>query len=413
MNVRQITPSGTFAAAQAELLRLQEMGVDVVWLMPVQPIGVVNRKGSLGSYYAIKNYTDFNPEFGQRADFERFMSEAHRLGLRVILDWVANHTSPDHLWTAHNHWHKRNEQGSLKVQYDWTDIAELDYTNAEMQAAMRDAMLWWVKNFDLDGFRCDMAMLVPTEFWESATAALQQQKPDLLMLAEAEEPALMHRAFDAFYAWNLFHTMNDVAQGKAAADALWTSIHKQQSQFVQGAVPLLFTSNHDENSWNGTEFERMGTSGAAAFAAFCYLVQGLPLIYTGQEMGNRHRLAFFEKDNIERVPHAAQKELYSTLNHLRKSHPALWCGNNSTMQQIHNLLPQQVFSVLCNKDADNVLGVFNFSNRAADVKIDTSLLPQNGTQLVDNQDATSAFCPILHLEGWEYKIFVPALNPTI
>jgi glycosidase len=410
MNIRQITPSGTFAAAQAELTRLKNIGVDVVWVMPIQPIGVQERKGTLGSYYAISDYTGFNPEFGNRVDFQRFVDCAHTLGLKVILDWVANHTSPDHVWTKHEGWHKRNDNGSLKVQYDWTDIAELNYDNADMRLAMADAMKFWLTELHIDGFRCDMAMLVPTDFWEYAAAELRKVKPDLLLLAEAESPDLMQNAFNIHYAWELHHAMNDVAQGKISADALWDCIEKQRAQFPQGAVPLIFTSNHDENSWNGTAFERMGEQGAMAFAAFCYIVRGTPLIYTGQETGNRHRLAFFEKDNIERVPNAPQAKFYTALNALRKAHPALW--SNGDMFKINNSIPQHIFSALRKQGDNSVIGVFNFSGYPLTVRFDDANFQGKFLQFGDNREVALSPNQELQMQAWEYKIFYSDQQPA-
>jgi glycosidase len=388
MNIRQITPAGTFAAAAAELARLKALGADVVWVMPIQPIGIAERKGTLGSYYAIRDYTECNPEFGKSVDFQHFTDTAHKLGLKVILDWVANHTSPDHVWTAIPEYHKRNADGTLARRSDWTDVAELDYNSAAMRCAMADAMKYWLTEFGIDGYRCDMAMLVPADFWEYAAAELRKVRSDILMLAEAEEPPLMQNAFNLYYGWELYHAMNDVAQGKIPADALWQRIDAMNVRFPSAASPLLFTSNHDENSWNGTEFERLGEGGAAAFAAFCYLVRGVPLIYTGQETGNRHRLTFFEKDNIERVPRSPQAKLYAELNALRKANPALWADGE--MHRINNSVPQHVFSVLRKQGADTVTGVFNFSGYDITVSFDDAAMP---TQT-------------LQMKGWEYKIEV-------
>ena len=220
MNVRQYTPEGTLAAAARHLPRLRELGVDIVWLMPVYPIGVKERKGTLGSYYAISDYEAVNPEFGTLEDFDRFLAEAHRLGLRVILDWVANHTSPDARWIEERpaDWYVRDSQGNTIVQYDWTDIAKLDYGNADMRAAMAAAMRFWLDR-GIDGFRCDMACEVPIDFWQQTLPALRKEYPGIYLLAEGEAPALHDGAFDASYAWELHHLLNDIAQGrKSAAD---------------------------------------------------------------------------------------------------------------------------------------------------------------------------------------------------
>ena len=212
MNVRQYTPEGTFAAAQRELPRLQELGVDVVWLMPIYPIGVEGRKGTLGSYYAIKDYTDINLEFGTLADFDRFLAEAHRLGLKVIIDWVANHTSPDARWVTESpaSWYERDEKGELTYTADWSDTANLNYADEGMVRAMQEAMLFWLKR-GVDGFRCDMACEVPLTFWEQTIEVLKGERPDLFMLAEGEEPLLQSQCgFHSSYSWELHHMMNAI-----------------------------------------------------------------------------------------------------------------------------------------------------------------------------------------------------------
>lgn len=238
MNVRQYTPEGTLTAAARELPRLRELGVDVVWLMPVYPIGVKERKGTLGSYYAISDYEAVNPEFGTLEDFDRFLAEAHRLGLRVILDWVANHTSPDARWIEERpaDWYVRDSQGNTIVQYDWTDIAKLDYGNADMRAAMAAAMRFWL-NRGIDGFRCDMACEVPIDFWQQTLPALRKEYPGIYLLAEGEAPALHDGAFDASYAWELHHLLNDIAQGRKSAADLRAYVARDSAAMAARGVP--------------------------------------------------------------------------------------------------------------------------------------------------------------------------------
>lgn len=238
MNVRQYTPEGTLAEAARHLPRLQEMGVDVVWLMPVYPIGVKERKGTLGSYYAISDYEAVNPEFGTLEDFDRFLAEAHRLGLRVILDWVANHTSPDARWIEERpaDWYVRDSLGNTIVQYDWTDIAKLDYGNADMRAAMAAAMRFWL-NRGIDGFRCDMACEVPIDFWQQTLPALRKEYPGIYLLAEGEAPALHDGAFDASYAWELHHLLNDIAQGRKSAADLRAYVARDAACHAARGVP--------------------------------------------------------------------------------------------------------------------------------------------------------------------------------
>ena len=286
LNVRQATPDGTFAAAADRLPALKELGVDIVWCMPIYPIGTQGRKGTLGSYYAISDYCDVNPEFGT---LDAFLNRAHELDMKVILDWVANHTSPDSKWAQeHRDWHLRDSLGNTVVEYDWTDIAKLDYGNCDMRRAMTDAMHFWVDR-GVDGFRCDMAMLVPIDFWQTSFAELKEKRPDLYLLAEGESAELHDRAFDATYTWELHHLLNDVAQGKKGVAELKAYLAADAEKMPREAMRLMFTSNHDENSWAGTEFERMGDA-VRAMAVLCFtLPQGQPLIYTGQEVGYDHR----------------------------------------------------------------------------------------------------------------------------
>ena len=325
LNTRQLTDEGTFAAAEALLPELRENGIDIIWVMPCQPIGKLTRKGTLGSYYSVIDYCEINPEFGTRADFEHFLKAAHDLGFKVILDWVANHTAPDSEWTKNEGWHYRDSLGNLMVQYDWTDISKLNYDNQDMRAAMLQAMHWRMDTIGIDGFRCDVAGEVPTDFWNWAMADLRKTHPDMFTLAEDEDKAqeLTEQAFDMYYGWTLHHLMNEVAQGKKTVDDLWQYFQKTDTTLRCEAIRMNFTSNHDENSWNGTEFERMGDA-AYMMAAFTYFVPGMPMIYTGQLSGNHHRLQFFEKDVIDREENAPEYGMYQRLNAFRKANCALW-----------------------------------------------------------------------------------------
>ncbi|MBI3791169.1 MAG: alpha-amylase [Gemmatimonadetes bacterium] len=272
VNLRQYTPSGTLAAFTRELPRLRKLGVDILWIMPVQPIGQKNRKGSLGSYYAIRDYRGVNPEYGTRADFSAMVTEAHKLGFKVILDWVANHTAFDHDWiTAHPDWYSKNKDGTIANardneghDTDWTDVAELDYDKPAMRQAMIADMRFWVDSMALDGFRCDVAGGAPDDFWMEARTALATSRPDLFWLAEAEAPT-MHAAFNATYGWRWHHLMNDIAKGKKPVAELDRYLEEERAAYPAGAFRMYFTSNHDENSWNGSEFERMGANHQPAF----------------------------------------------------------------------------------------------------------------------------------------------------
>ena len=327
MNIRQYTPEGTFIAASRELPRLKELGVDVLWLMPIYPIGVKNRKGTLGSYYAISDYYGINPEFGDMDDFSSFLELAHGLGFKVILDWVANHTSPDAKWIYEcpADWYERDSLGNTVVEYDWTDIAALNYENKDVWKAQEKAMRFWLDK-GVDGFRCDMACEMPIEFWQSVIPELRRDYPGIYMLAEGEEPALHEDAFDASYAWELHHLLNDVAQGKKGAEEIVAYIRKDASKYPEDAFRLMFTSNHDENSWAGTEFERMGGAAKAMALLTFTLPCGQPLLYTGQEIGWNKRFEFFEKDPVPSWEENEYTDFYKWLISLRHENPALDAG---------------------------------------------------------------------------------------
>ncbi|MCH5329321.1 MAG: alpha-amylase [Alistipes sp.] len=365
LNVRQLTPEHSFAAAEAYLPALKDMGVDIVWVMPPYPIGEKGRKGTLGSYYAISNYCDINPEFGTMTDFESFLAEAHRLGLRVILDWVANHTSPDALWIEGKpaEWYVRDENGEPVVQYDWTDIAKLNYDCEDMREAMLESMLFWV-NKGVDGFRCDVAGEIPIDFWRHAFAELRKVNPDLYLLAEGEKPELHIEAFDASYAWELHHLLNDIAQGEKGAADLKEYIARDAVDTPHEAFRLMFTSNHDENSWNGTEFERMGDAVKCMAALTFVLPNGQPLIYTGQEVGYDHRFEFFEADPLPSLEPNEYTEFYKWLCAVRHAHPALESGERGGKFEYVEGVPENTLAFTRTKGDDSVLCMFNLSDEA-------------------------------------------------
>ena len=328
MNVRQYTPEGTFAAAQQELPRLQELGIDILWLMPIHPIGVEGRKGTLGSYYAIKDYCDINPEYGTMADFEAFLAEAHRLGLRVVIDCVANHTSPDAVWTTERapEWYERNEEGKTTFTADWSDTANLNYENKDVWQGMAGAMRFWMEK-GIDGFRCDMACEVPLAFWQETISGLRADYPNMYWLAEGENPELHTLSgFNASYSWELHHMMNAIARGEQGVEDLLAYLEKDAERHPADAFRLMFTSNHDENSWAGTEFERMGDAAKLMAVLTFTLPGGQPLIYTGQEMGWNKRFEFFQHDPIPAWEKNEYFDFYKNLIRIRHENPALAAG---------------------------------------------------------------------------------------
>lgn len=375
LNTRQATAEGTFQAAEALLPQLRENGIDIIWVMPCQPIGKITRKGTLGSYYSIIDYCAINPEFGTRADFEHFIAAAHKQGFKVILDWVANHTAPDSEWTKNEGWHYRDSLGKLMVQYDWTDISKLNYGNQDMRNEMLKAMHWWMDSIGIDGFRCDVAGEVPTDFWNWAMSDLRKTYPYMFTLAEDEDKAqeLTETAFDMYYGWSLHHVMNEVAQGKKGVEDLWANFAKADSTIRPEAIRMNFITNHDENSWNGTEQERMGEA-VPLFQAFCYVVPGMPLIYTGQLSGNHHRLEFFEKDLIDIDEQYSQRELYKELNALRARNKALFSPECGAPMQRVPADNGHIFACVRHKEdkwRDNtVIAVMNMSGEEQNVTLD-------------------------------------------
>ena len=335
MNIRQLTSEGTFTAAIERLAFLRSVGVDALWLMPIYPIGEEGRKGSLGSYYSIRDYKAINPEFGTEADFRRFVDAAHALGMKVLLDWVANHTARDARWIDEKpaDWYERDENGVAKIPWDWSDTAKLNYANHDVWLGQIDAMRYWVEEFAVDGFRCDMAMLVPIEFWQEASAELHRIKPDLFMLAEAEEDNLFDRAFNMSYQWNIHHIMVDISKGARRVWDLRNAIHSERERYPREALRMSFTSNHDENSWSGSEQQRFGAALEAMTAMTFLMPSTMPLIYTGQEVGYNHSFEFFERDAIPQEAYVENRttELYRRLAALKHHERALdggeWGGD--------------------------------------------------------------------------------------
>ncbi len=297
VNIRQYSTEGTFNAFALHLPRLKQMGVEILWLMPVHPIGVINRKGKLGSYYSIKDFYGINREFGSPDDFRSLVNHAHLLGMRVIIDWVANHAAWDNEWTLTNpEFFCRDASGNFLSPYDWTDVIQIDHTNTEQQDAMRKAMTHWITQFDIDGFRADLAHLTPLPFWKEARTILDNVKPDLIWLAETEEP-VYHEAFDISYSWKWMHASEKFIKQGAQADETISFLMEDSLRMRQG-LQIYFTSNHDENSWNGTEYEKYGVYAKALAVFSATYLNAIPLIYSGQEIPNEKRLKFFEKDPI-------------------------------------------------------------------------------------------------------------------
>lgn len=372
VNVRQYSAAGTLGAVQADLPRLKALGVDILWLMPIQPIGQLNRKGSLGSYYSIRDYTAVNPEFGTLADARAFVAAAHQLGFKVILDWVANHTAWDHPWaTAHKDWYKLNARGEVyavtfnegqPTEEHWDDVVALDYRSDSLRAAMIEAMAFWVRETGLDGFRCDVASLVPTDFWVRARRELQAIKP-LFMLAESDAVELhTSGAFDMTYDWSLpDEVFKKIGKGEAGAPLLKAWLARQPGAYPAQAYRMRFTSNHDFNSWHGSDAELYGDAWPA-LVVLTFTLPGMPLIYNGQESRLSKRLAFFEKDAIDWQRHELT-DFYRQLVALKHRHPALAAGPSGAPVKLL-AAPDEVVAFERRRGADVVRVAVNLSPRA-------------------------------------------------
>lgn len=403
VNIRQYTPEGTFAAFTKELSRLKDLGVDILWIMPVQPISEKNRKGSLGSYYSVQDYRAINPEFGTMADFKAMVDEAHRLGFKVILDWVANHTGWDNkLIETHPDWYTQKDGKIVSPVEDWSDVADLNYDNPEMRRYMIESLKYWVNETGIDGFRCDMAAMVPTDFWEDARMSLDSIKP-VYMLAEAWDPELTDKAFDTVYGWDLMHTMNAIAKGEKDASVLPAYFAKNDSMYQKHALVMNFLTNHDENSWAGTTEERYDSL-EYAFAVLIYTIPGIPMMYSGQEVGNDHRLLFFDKDSINWDDRKGMTAFYTLLNQLKKDYPALDGGEKGgTMEVIPTSDPKQIFAYERSKGNNKVLVVLNLSRNTASFTFDKPIAGE-WMQLTDSQAA--AIPASMTLNGGDYRIYV-------
>lgn len=388
VNIRQYTPEGTIRAFEKHLPRLKKMGVKILWIMPVQPIGELNRKGTLGSYYAISDYKAVNPEFGTQNDFNKMVKTAHRLGMKVILDWVANHTAWDNVWAkSHPEYYKKNAKGELtSYEYDngreieyWTDVIGLDYRQPALHDAMIDAMKHWVTTAGIDGFRCDVASLVPTPFWLRARKELDAIKP-LFWLAESNDPAI-HAAFDMTYDWKLFDAFADIAQGKADARALADWVRRGKDGFPHDSYRMIFTSNHDINSWRWSDGELYGDK-FPAFAVLAATLPGMPMILGGQESGLDKKIAFFEKDAIawRKYENAA---LYKRLLKLKSRHPALVNGAAGGTVELIDTGDNQVFAFRRSKGRDHITVATNFSGTEKQVKGVAGKIPARGFVILE------------------------------
>jgi glycosidase len=407
VNIRQYTPEGTFKAFEQHLPRLQKLGVKILWFMPIHPIGVKNRKGALGSYYSISDYKAVNPEYGTFGDFKSLVDKAHKMGFKVLIDCVANHSSWDNVWMEnHKDWYTQDSLGNvISPVPDWSDVADLNYNNPNMRAAMLDALKFWVTEAGIDGYRCDYAGGVPTGFWEQARVSLDSIKP-VFMLAENEDQLdLLNKAFDCNYSWTFHHTMNEIYSGKKQVADISNYFQKIDTTYPGGKYPLEFTSNHDENSWNGTEYERLGDA-VKTFATLAFTVPGMPLIYSGQEAGLKKRLSFFGKDTINWGTDPSMGDFYAKLVLLKKNNPALWNGlAGGKIEFLQTSQPEKLLAFKRTKGSNTVLVLMNLSKDKLSGNV---TFPQKGryTEFFSGKKEDLTGDQTFDMNPWEYHVFI-------
>jgi len=407
VNLRQYTQEGTFNAFLKELPRLRHMGVEILWFMPITPISKEKRLGTLGSYYACSTYVQTNPEYGTISDFKNLVDAAHSLGFKVIIDWVANHTGWDHEWTiSHPDFYRKNLEGNFYDAHGWNDVIDLNYDNKELWSTMINAMKFWLDECNIDGYRCDMAMLVTLDFWRQARQQLDAIKK-LYWLAECEEIAY-HEVFDTTYAWKWLHKMEAYHKKETDMFGLDEVLKYYDTMFPATAQRAMFTTNHDENSHSGSEDERLGAS-AEAFAVLCCTWNALPLIYNGQELPNKKRLKFFDKDHIEWTGHNKLHDFFKTLLELRKNNPALKAGSADVITyRLHTDAHHFIFAFLRRHLPTNreVLVVINLSHHHKPlIHITDGELTGNYTNVFTK--AVKDFTNEKHfaLAQWEYQVY--------
>ncbi len=391
VNVRQFSPEGSFAAVETQLPRLRNMGVDIVWLMPIHPIGLKERKGTLGSYYSVSDYRGINPEFGTLADFKSLVNATHAHGMKLIIDWVPNHTAWDHAWaTSHPDFYKKNEKGEIyAVTFEtgaepeyWTDVIGLDYSHRALWDAMRDEMAYWVRETDIDGFRCDVAGLVPTPFWEFLRVELDRIKP-MFMLAEWSAPDLHASAFDMTYDLEFYDVLKKIGKGHANAKDLNAYLAQQAKDYPAHAYRMKYTANHDSNSWIGSDAELFG-SALKAMAVLAATLPGMALVYNGQESGLDKRIQFFEKDAIDWKQFALES-FYRDLLTLKRTQPALANGQYGGSLTLLDTANDAVFAFRREREG-----------RAVTVVVNLTAQPQSFNAVAGCADAT--------IESWGYRI---------
>lgn len=411
VNLRQYTEEATFKSFLPHIPRLKDMGVDILWFMPIYPISKEKRKGELGSYYAVQDYTAVNEEeHGSLADFKEMVKEIHRAEMKIILDFVPNHTGWDHVWiTKHPEYYTKNDKGEIidpiepatGKSWGWTDVADLDYNNMEMRKAMTAEMKWWLTECDIDGFRMDVAHGVPTDYWDTCIKELMQTKK-VFMLAESEVHHLRNvSGFAADYGWDFHHLMNAIADGTKNATDIETWFADNRKNYQKG-YHIHFTSNHDENSWNGTEFERMG-DGHKAFSILSATLDGMPLVYSGQEEPLKKRLEFFKKDPIG-FKNYAYADFYRALLTLKKKNKALRNGVDGGEVTFLKTNNKDVVAYSREKEGDVIFTIINLSSKQQSIELSTTGLEGAFNNVFGSSTISIASSSKFDLKPWDYLV---------
>src|SRR6266404_6131579 len=415
---RAFSAEGNFNGITARLDDLKDLGVTILWLMPIHPIGQEKKKGTIGSPYAVRDYYGINPDYGSKDDLKRLIGEAHKRRMKVIIDIVANHTSWDSVMMKWPEFYRHGAAGKITYPHDWFDVAQLNYDNPKLREYMTEMLKFWIREFDLDGFRCDVAGDVPTDFWEKARGELDKIKPDIFMLAEAHKPDLEVKAFEADYSWPLHSTLTDVLQGRSRASDLRAAWEDEVKEWPRGALHMRFLDNHDERR----ALARFGEPAALAASALVFTLDGVPLLYNGMEVGDTTESgapALFEKLPInwsiaERRPQFARA--YRQLTNLRHAHPAFTDGE---LVWVRNSEEGRVLSFIRRVAGESLLVAVNVSNQAflgvveaGNSSTYAEITPEVGAPLppdapiVENSNRKpSAGLPAISLPAWGYRIF--------
>lgn len=412
LNTRQFSSNGNFNGVTLQLPRLKELGVDIIWLMPIHPIGKEKRKGSLGSPYSVVDFKAINPDFGTEDDLRRLIQKAHEIGLKVILDWVPNHTAWDAVWKKQYPAYYTKYNGDFTVPInehgepiaDWSDICDLDYTQPATRAAMIDAMQYWIKKCDIDGFRCDMAGLVPNDFWKEVRPALDTIKPMFMLSEWQDEPQHFNSCFHANYGWKFKDVTKDIWKGKQDAHSLDTLRDFLNDFYPKDYCQLYFTQNHDENSWSGTESELYGLS-SDVMNVLAWTWQGMPMIYCGQEDNQSRRLKFFDRDPI-RWKKYSRSLFFQRLNALKHDNQAVWNGKfGGPLVKFSTTDDKNIYAYGREKNGDKVIVIANLNKFSKTVTITPSskfsgayanVFGSNTMQVTGEMQMT--------LKPWEYLV---------